>query len=136
MLGGISGAVTALPSRDGVCDPGSDIQTSPEGWSTSFAFCAAAADADTMTNTTKSADWAAIRIIHLPERNDCALRSAIAVRSGASAPPPWDECPRALVNVIEGCLGQDLSERHASRQGRASGDHGRDDEGVDASGCP
>src|SRR5215831_13427784 len=77
MLGGISGAVTALPSRDGVCDPGSDIQTSPEGWSTGLASCAAAADADTMTNTTKGAVWAAIRITHLPERNDCAPRSAI-----------------------------------------------------------
>src|SRR5215831_20886923 len=55
---------------------------------------------------------------------------------GASAPPPWDQCPRALVNVVEGCLGQDLSQRHAARQGRASGDHGCNDEGVEASGCP
>src|ERR1700738_4029567 len=54
--------------------------------------------------------------------------------ASASAPPPWDQRPDALMKVVEGCLGQDLGKGDAARQSGASRDDGGKEERVEASG--
>ena len=81
MLGGISGTAPALPVRDGACDSGLDIQTSPEGQSTSFAFCATAADVDVMMAVMESADQIPIRIDTCPKELVGAPQGAFVVGS-------------------------------------------------------
>src|ERR1700730_31870 len=132
MPGGIAGTPRLSPSRDGVCDPGSDIQTSPVGRSASFALSAAASDVDAIMAVTKKAIRGVMRMQTSPNENAAQTRLLCAERP--SAPPPRDQRPDALVHVVEGCLGQDLGQRHAACQGRVSGDHGCNDEGVEASG--
>src|ERR1700730_18101815 len=123
MPGGIGGTPLVLRSRNGACDPGSDIQTSPVGRSASLAFCATAADADATMAVTKSTVRAVICIQTSPNEN--AQQAPLLWDEKPSVPPPWDQRPHALVCVGEGCLGQDFGQRHAARQGRVPGDHGR-----------
>ena len=49
---------------------------------------------------------------------------------------PCDQCPDTLMQIVDEYLGQDLGERHASRQMHVAGDHQGDKKGVEAAGRP